>query len=85
MQTFTIYVNGKPYGGESGTPYTSTPSGHSVYEYANDGVDHLLFEGNCLEITGLRNLKSHIDKILRYAKDGYIVIDKLSIRTSVHL
>jgi len=79
MNSYYILVNGKTYSGESVDTYPSNYGGDGWHVNNNRCATVLLFGGDPYKIEGFINLKSHLDRILKRSRDGYLDIEKIEI------
>lgn len=84
-----IFVDGKPYLGEDlDKTYPNTnnsTSGQGWYPTNNGDLSILLFgddKETPLQIEGMRNLKTHLDRILVRMKEGVLVVNNINIKLS---
>jgi len=76
--TYTITVNGQPYGGESEGAEDQTGALGQTFRQDAAG---LLLGGAPLRIEGRRNLRSHVDRVLRRVADGRLEVREIVIRS----
>ena len=85
MLTFTIHIDGVPYGGEDlDNELPSRPGFSNGWENRNPalGRNGLLLGGEAYRIQSVTNLKGHLGRITDALKDKSLVATKIEIEVS---
>ena len=82
---FTIWLDGAAYCGEAEASERA-PEGGPTGAWRGVGpetVSSIAFGGDAKRIEGHRNLGSHVERILRRARDGQLSFQEMTIRREV--
>ena len=82
LDSYTIWIDGKPYGGESDVVDAAPAGGDGGWNGFSPETRSGLRIGNCdpYVAEGVRNLSSHVHRVLTRIREQRLAADEITIR-----